>query len=237
MHITRASNGLVKLSLFVHGAAQKLPFQLTAVAGVMPRLQLALSIRITMKRIIFLTLLLVSLSCYSQSKNDTKSYVGTYGYSSQELIIYPATNSTVVIYMDINGGPPYYTGGSFYGTATLKEGYLQHSSTWRDYEGRTCEFTISVEDQVVAEKDMKAAKVKFVGNHSKCGSSFLRRPFHGIYFKSTDTPKSVVENHFEEDTCSLKGLAQMTKEGKLFKVSSNEECSLILKTINIENKA
>ena len=202
----------------------------------MPRLQLALSIRITMKRIIFLTLLLVSLSCYAQSKNDTKSYVGTYGYSSQELIIYPATNSTVVIYMDINGGPPYYTGGSFYGTATLKEDSLHHSSSWRDYEGKSCEFTISFEDKVIAEKEMKAAKVNFVENHSDCGSGFLRRSFNVTYFKSSDIPKSVVENHFKEDTCSLKGLAQMTKEGKIFKVSSDEECSLLLKSINIENK-
>jgi len=35
MHITRASNGLVKLSLVLQGAAKQAPVQLTAVAGVM----------------------------------------------------------------------------------------------------------------------------------------------------------------------------------------------------------
>ena len=33
-HLTRARNGIVKLSLFVQNAAQKSPVQLTAVTGV-----------------------------------------------------------------------------------------------------------------------------------------------------------------------------------------------------------
>ena len=44
MNVTRASNGLVKLSLFVQKAAQKAPDQLTAVAGVIHYLEVSLGI-------------------------------------------------------------------------------------------------------------------------------------------------------------------------------------------------
>jgi hypothetical protein len=151
------------------------------------------------------------------NKKSINDFVGTYKSGFNTLIIYPATNKSAVLYMDVHGGPPNYTGGSFYGEITLANDQLHHSSVWRDYENKTCEFTISTINNI--------ATVEFVNNQESCGSGFYRYQFTGDYPRISNTPKVKVVSNFTDHICSLDDLSKELIKNKMIRVISNEDCA------------
>lgn len=153
------------------------------------------------------------------------SYKGTYGDSYRQLIILPATESRVLLYIDVHNGPPNYSGGSFFGYADLKNEKLFHSSNWRDARGRRCEFYISRlkgEKTNMVALDFTESKEKGRFDNSDCG--LLGDSYEGQYrFKSSSTPK-YVQNKFTVHRCDLDELKAILANNVIFKIDSTFDC-------------
>lgn len=84
------------------------------------------------KQTIIVGLLLLSLIGFGQTKTDinsnffTTKYSGVYSYGANvgkgrigTISIYPETDSTILFYIDLNGGEPSYNMGSLYGRVKI----------------------------------------------------------------------------------------------------------------------
>ncbi|MBO9491825.1 hypothetical protein J7384_15805 [Endozoicomonas sp. G2_1] len=172
-----------------------------------------------MKFIGSLFLFVLSFSVLGNEQETIENFYGTFGYPGDRLIIYPASQQSVVFYISLHSGPPNYSGSSMFGKATLRDGKLYHSSYTFDSEDYRCEFVISMESN--------KAKITMLTSNRKCG--FLRYGLDGTYTRMSKTPESKVQDNFTDFVCYLEDIANQLRETNEVKARNTYSCAKLRK--------
>ncbi len=172
-----------------------------------------------MKFIVPLFLFVLSFSALGNGQKTIEDFSGTFGYPSSRLIIYPASQQSVVFYISLHSGPPNYSGWATFGKATLRDGKLYHSSYTFDSKDYLCEFVISLENN--------KAEITMLTSSKKCGS--LRYGLDGKYTRISETPESKVTDNFTDFVCYLEDIANQLRETNEVKARNTYDCAKLRK--------
>jgi hypothetical protein len=150
-----------------------------------------------MKQIFIFGLLLISFTCFGQSKASktsklkTSKFSGFYSYGNDiekgrigAIFIYAETDSTILFYIDLNRGAPSYNMGSLYGRVKMKNDSGTFYTKY-DYNENGCKWTFNF--------TKNGLTINTIDNQTDCGFG------HAVYADGTFKRQSnKIQEYFED---------------------------------------